>query len=174
MPLLYINRSVLIMEPMADVSWEKREREEWGKFTIGLKEGERRAVEASARGEAAVREEEKKRKREDGGDEAEGETEEGAVQPAMRRRKGPKGPNPLSVRKKKALPVRFLPNPTRKKAMEQPAVKKQQVAQEKSEAEGAYSAEAQQKRKRKRKHGGSKRDGENEDEKANTEVAAST
>ncbi|KAF8475944.1 Fcf1-domain-containing protein, partial [Kalaharituber pfeilii] len=35
-PLIYINRSVMIMEPMADASWERREKEEWGKFTVGL------------------------------------------------------------------------------------------------------------------------------------------
>ena len=145
----------MIMEPMADVSWERREREEWGKFTIGIKDSERRAVEASARGEAAERVREKKRKRngeeEDGG---EGEMESLGVDaaPAMRRRKGPRGPNPLSVKKKKALPVRFLPNPM-KKVVEERLAEGPKMAKEKSSREG--EGVGQQKKKRKRKHGGS-------------------
>ncbi|KAI5786446.1 Fcf1-domain-containing protein [Peziza echinospora] len=137
-PLVYINRSVMIMEPMADVSWERRERLEWGKFTQGLKEGERRGVEAAVRGAA----EERKRKRAEGGDsddemedvqergsESESESSESdgeggrkvkvkeaaPVKAVATRRKGPRQPNPLSMKKKKNLPVKFLPNPAKKK-----------------------------------------------------------
>ncbi|KAF8448307.1 Fcf1-domain-containing protein, partial [Terfezia claveryi] len=80
-PLVYINRSVMIMEPMADVSWERREKEEWEKFTIGIKDKEGEVGKVGGEGEA------------------EGSGLEAA--PAMRRRKGPRGPNPLSVKKKK-------------------------------------------------------------------------
>ena len=38
-PLVYINRSVMIMEPMAGATAENREKEERGKFRAGLKRG---------------------------------------------------------------------------------------------------------------------------------------
>jgi len=144
----------MIMEPMADVSWERREKEEWGKFTIGIKGSERRAVEASARGEAAGREREKKRKRD--GEVGEGGGDEGVeAAPAIRRRKGPRGPNPLSVKKKKALQVRFLPNPTKKVVEERPADGPKVAKETSGEVGGGGERGAQQKKKRKRKHGGS-------------------
>ena len=37
-PLVYINRSVMIMEPMAPISAMKRERGEREKFRAGIKE----------------------------------------------------------------------------------------------------------------------------------------
>jgi len=151
----------MIMEPMADVSWERREKDEWGKFTIGIKDAGRGAVEAIVRREAAEREREKKRKRggeeEEGGEgEAEGSGMEAA--PAVRRRKGPRGPNPLSVKKKKALPVRFLPNPTKKKgvAREGPAKKLKLAKESDDDEDREEDGGAQQKKKRKRKHRASK------------------
>ncbi|ELR03364.1 hypothetical protein VC83_01655 [Pseudogymnoascus destructans] len=82
-PLVYINRSVMIMEPMAEASGSQRDREEKGKFRDGLR--------GRASGSVGM-----KRKREDG--EGEGEGEE------KRKKKvygQPKGPNPLSVKKAK-------------------------------------------------------------------------
>ncbi|KAF8866546.1 hypothetical protein BDZ45DRAFT_568971, partial [Acephala macrosclerotiorum] len=38
-PLVYINRSVMIMEPMASSTADNREKEERGKFRAGLKRG---------------------------------------------------------------------------------------------------------------------------------------
>ena len=38
-PLVYINRSVMIMEPMAEASGSQRDREEKGKFRDGLRGG---------------------------------------------------------------------------------------------------------------------------------------
>lgn len=140
------------MEPMADVSWERREKEEWGKFTIGIKDSERRLVEASARGEAVERESKRKRKRDGEDGEVEGSGIEAA--PAMRRRKGPRAPNPLSV-KKKTLPVKFLPNPTKKRMIEELPAKKPTVIKEKSGEGMERERVAQQKKKRKRRHGGS-------------------
>jgi U3 small nucleolar RNA-associated protein 23 len=81
----------MIMEPMAGVTAENREREERGKFRAGIKSGR-------ASGSQRM-----KRKRED----SEGETglcssEDGVAEGAAKRRKsygkGPKGPNPLAVK----------------------------------------------------------------------------
>lgn len=80
-PLVYINRSVMIMEPMAGATVENREREERGKFRVGLK-----------RGSGSL-----KRKREDDGDEEGEEAKEKKKKVAQ----GPKGPNPLAVKKSK-------------------------------------------------------------------------
>ena len=92
-PLVYVKRSVMIMEPMADSSMSVRERIERGKFRTGLRG---RALATGA-----------KRKRED----EEGELERDEVKvvednrqdegEAVKKKKvrGPKGPNPLSVKK---------------------------------------------------------------------------
>lgn len=89
-PLVYINRSVMIMEPMAGATAQNREREERGKFREGLKRG------SGSQG--------MKRKRPDGEDESEGgedATGEDVVKKKKIRGKGPKGPNPLAVKKPK-------------------------------------------------------------------------
>lgn len=80
-PLVYINRSVMIMEPMAPISAMKRERDERGKFVAGIKD---------------TRPKQAKRKREDEG--ADGGDKDKEKRTKIR---GPKGPNPLSVKKKK-------------------------------------------------------------------------
>nr|OQO25873.1 hypothetical protein B0A51_07655 [Rachicladosporium sp. CCFEE 5018] len=81
-PLVYINRSVMILEPMAEASETFREQEERGKMRAGLLGG---------RG--------MKRQREEEGD-GEGKEEEGrAEERVVKRKKGPKAPNPLSVKK---------------------------------------------------------------------------
>ena len=86
-PLLYVKRSVLIMEPMAPGSMKAQEREEKGKFRAGLKagRGEKRKRESNEDGE--------KRK------EVIGEGAEDGKQEvvAKKKTKGPKGPHPLSV-----------------------------------------------------------------------------
>ncbi|KFY59545.1 hypothetical protein V497_04175 [Pseudogymnoascus sp. VKM F-4516 (FW-969)] len=82
-PLVYINRSVMIMEPMAEASGNQRDREEKGKFRDGLRGG---------RGSGSVG---MKRKREDG-------EEAGGEEKKKKKVYGqPKGPNPLSVKKAK-------------------------------------------------------------------------
>ncbi len=109
-PLVYINRSVMIMEPMAGATEDLREKEERGKFRMGLK----------ARGRSGST---LKRKREDdSGDESNEETQQ--QQPSVgetpapngaggldltkkmgKRTRGPKEPNPLSVRKSKKTSI---------------------------------------------------------------------
>ncbi|KAH9873799.1 hypothetical protein IAQ61_004426 [Plenodomus lingam] len=90
-PLIYISKSVVLMEPMADVTEELREREEKSKFRMGLK-GQRKP-------EAG-----EKRKRNDSEAHDEEPTEVKPTEdakPSKKRQKGPKGPNPLSVKKAK-------------------------------------------------------------------------
>jgi U3 small nucleolar RNA-associated protein 23 len=112
-PLVYINRSVMIMEPMAEATEDLQTREERQKIRSGLKT-------RSTLG---------KRKRE--GNEAEAldtaDGEDGSKfalnsdsllaatdntrSEMKKKRKGPKGPNPLSVKKpKKRIPPAPQPN----------------------------------------------------------------
>ena len=149
-PLVYINRSVMIMEPMADCSLEKRENDELLKYSVGLtdeaKEALRRAVSTG------------KRQREDGGaagdEESPAESGEEPVKVAERR-KGPRQPNPLSCKKKKksALPVKFLPNPISGKATT--LTTKNSISKPAGLVGGKESTgdpEVQVRKKRKRKH----------------------
>lgn len=89
-PLVYVKRSVMVMEPMNEGSLGVREGVEKGKMRSGLR---------GRVGDALLG----KRKRGDG-DEI-GEGQEGADEVAKTekkaRKKGPKGPNPLSVKKPK-------------------------------------------------------------------------
>lgn len=103
-PLVYVRRSVMILEPMARATEEVREREAKEKVRAGLVG--RRDVLAGV-GEKRKREgddiggEEEKRKREGGdiGDDGE------VVVQRKKKQKGPKGPNPLSAKKAKPKPV---------------------------------------------------------------------
>ncbi|OBT45951.1 hypothetical protein VE00_04265 [Pseudogymnoascus sp. WSF 3629] len=81
-PLVYINRSVMIMEPMAEASGSQRDREEKSKFRDGLR--------GRASGSVGM-----KRKREDG------EEGGGGAEKKKKVYGQPKGPNPLSVKKAK-------------------------------------------------------------------------
>lgn len=98
-PMIYLKRSVMIMEPMAGTTERVLDREEKDKFRSGLK-GQRNP---GGRG---------KRGREDDDDGDELVEKDGVIIPASRaneetapaqkkRKKGPSGPNPLSVRKSK-------------------------------------------------------------------------
>ncbi|OCK79346.1 hypothetical protein K432DRAFT_383145 [Lepidopterella palustris CBS 459.81] len=107
-PLVYINRSVMILEPMANTTKDVREQEERRKLKAGLK--------GRHGGDVAH-----KRKREDEDMDQEVENVQdldskstldqsiplGERQPKKKKhRKGDKGPNPLSVRKPKIKPSR--------------------------------------------------------------------
>jgi U3 small nucleolar RNA-associated protein 23 len=83
-PLIYMNRSVMIMEPMSPVTVRAREGIELAKLTGGLNDPN-----------VAY-----KNKRPNEGDEDEDEEEQ-----PKKKRKGPKEPNPLSVKQKKAINV---------------------------------------------------------------------
>ncbi|TEY73356.1 hypothetical protein BOTCAL_0079g00210 [Botryotinia calthae] len=94
-PLVYINRSVMIMEPMAETSTETRDREERSKFRQGIKSG---------RASGSL-----KRKRTEGDeddDEESAKKDMGVPEGAAKKKKnapGPKGPNPLAMKKKKKV-----------------------------------------------------------------------
>ena len=88
-PSIYVKRSVMVMEPMADASVGVRDSLERGKLRDGLKtKGEKRKRETS--------EEEDK----DRGTEGRGLVD-GGGQKKKRKSRGPKEPNPLSVKKSK-------------------------------------------------------------------------
>lgn len=129
-PLVYINRSVMIMEPMASATAHNREKEEGIKFRAGLK-----------RGSGSL-----KRKRDDEED-TDGKGIEVEDTPRKKKKSvnGPKGPNPLAVKKPKKRPegesLRSDPSKLSKSA----------GATEGSDHTGANDREVGTKRKRKRK-----------------------
>ncbi|KAJ4288084.1 hypothetical protein N0V90_012101 [Kalmusia sp. IMI 367209] len=94
-PLIYISKSVMIMEPMASATEDQRDREERNKFRAGLK-GQRNLDQTPTQ----------KRKRDDeegaDGDDIEGSSMgDSRPQKKKKKRKGPKEPNPLSMKKAK-------------------------------------------------------------------------
>lgn len=139
-PLVYIARSVMILEPMADVTAGVREREEKAKIKAGL--GARRTTGTGA-GE--------KRKRDEG--DSDSDVQAGAASgPKKQKQKGPKGPNPLAVKKsKKEKPVQQQADDER--AVLRKAAKNDPQAAEKAGRDISADAdsEAPKKRKRKRK-----------------------
>lgn len=137
-PLIYINRSVMIMEPMAGATSENRDREERGKFRAGLK-----------RGSGSLKRKREDNDNEEGEDEGAGHAEAG--KPRKKAVKGPKGPNPLSVKK-----------PKKKSTEGGDATRRDGVTME---APGEVSAEQGDvdsgvKRKRRRKHKSGANNGE--------------
>ncbi|ANZ76327.1 BA75_03862T0 [Komagataella pastoris] len=106
-PLIYINRSVMIMEPLSKASKEVQIAVESGKLTGGLNDAKLAGL----------------RQKDDGLD------AEGA--PKTKKRSGPKGPNPLSVKKKK---------------------KEAKPSTEKENSSQAGNTEEAQPKKRRRKH----------------------
>ena len=136
-PLIYIKRSVMILEPMADESVMVRAREERSKFRAELK---------SALG---------KRSREDDGGVgketgATRDDEDDEDLPKKKKKKnapGPKGPNPLAVKKPKkkpqtqeAKPKTQAEQPTEQES-EEPAKKKRR---RKGKGKSAGASEATQ------------------------------
>lgn len=103
-PLVYVKRSVMVMEPMNEGSLGVREGVEKGKMRSGLRGrvgdallGKRKRGEGDGTGGG-----------QEGADEAATGT---AAKPEKKaRKKGPKGPNPLSVKKSKK-PTQALGNP---------------------------------------------------------------
>ncbi|EOD49005.1 putative rrna-processing protein utp23 protein [Neofusicoccum parvum UCRNP2] len=133
-PLIYINRSVMIMEPMAGATEDVRDKAENDKFRAGLKTRPSATVAAA------------KRKRDDDGEgSSDGEGKEAGkettvAQPKKKKTKGPKAPNPLSVKKPKRRPD--------EKAKQAPANKPKA---NRVPSEGTSEEQAKRKRKRKNK-----------------------
>lgn len=128
-PLIYINRSVMIMEPMAEVTEDVRDKAENDKFRSGLKTRPSASVVAA------------KRKRDEDAEGSGDEEDEGAAaaqpEPKKKRKPGPKAPNPLSAKKPK------------KRSDQQASVNKPKA--DKPAGEGASEEQAKRKRKRKTK-----------------------
>ena len=149
MPLVYISRSVMILEPMAERTERVKEGEEKAKIKAGLKARIGGAVE--------------KRKREDEDEEDEQEragAEEAQDEPAKKKRKakGPKGPNPLSMKKSKKEDSGKNKHAEAEKAVIRKVTKKDPQAAEKAtpaadgvEANGVTDGTRKRKRKRKPK-----------------------
>ncbi|KAL9608188.1 MAG: hypothetical protein Q9167_006966 [Letrouitia subvulpina] len=96
-PLVYVKRSVMVLEPMAEGSLEVREVLERGKFKTGLRgkgvgAGNKRKRDSGAEGDLEQRE----------GNGVAGNDIEKEQEPKKKVR-GPKGPNPLSVKKPKNM-----------------------------------------------------------------------
>ncbi|KAI9806884.1 MAG: hypothetical protein M1833_002542 [Piccolia ochrophora] len=150
-PLVYINRSVMIMEPMAGITENVRDKDEKGKFRAGLK---------GKRGQPGLR----KRKRDDDGDEgapngdkdshrASRETLNVGNSSTTKKTRGPKGPNPLSVKKKRSKEGAevALVEPASENLPQQtepPA----ETETEATEAHTIHSRESATRSKRKRRH----------------------
>ena len=130
-PLVYINRSVMIMEPMADATAGNREREEKLKFRDGLK-----------RGSGSLK---RKRDDEEGGKSV---GDEERTLKKSKQKKGPKEPNPLSVKKKKpkvdGASLKAVPKDSKKESGDGDG--------DGETAENAEGTGGTGKRKRKRKH----------------------
>ncbi|KAF2626897.1 hypothetical protein BU25DRAFT_422226 [Macroventuria anomochaeta] len=131
-PLIYISKSVVLMEPMTNATEEHREREEKSKFKLGLK-GQRRPD----AGEKRKREDEEER------DDKSIATE--AQVPKKRRQKGPQQPNPLSMKKKKADASNSQPSSEKKAVSVEPQNSQPTTTD-------AQDGEAAAPKKRRRKH----------------------
>ena len=88
-PLIYITRSIILLEPMSGLSTDIREGAERGKFREGIREPRKRKRDTQE--DTLAGEEVPSRARQD--------QEEPQVQKKRKWVKGPKGPNPLSVKK---------------------------------------------------------------------------
>ncbi|KAK3985923.1 rRNA-processing protein utp23, partial [Cladorrhinum sp. PSN332] len=99
-PLMYVKRSVLILEPMAESSQKVREKEERAKFMAGIVRGSKRKR-ADDDDEEEDGKEGKEDEEMDSGDERAKKREE-EEKPKKKKNYGPKGPNPLAVKKKGA------------------------------------------------------------------------
>ena len=139
-PLVYVKRSVMVMEPMSERSEVVREGGERGKLRSGLvgRKRKREEVEAVA-GEGGERE---------GG--AEAKTED---KPKKKRARGPKGPNPLSIKKPKKQREEETVSKTALPATEKSLEERPSIHHSTDEKENVGpGGEPAAKRKRKRRH----------------------
>jgi U3 small nucleolar RNA-associated protein 23 len=105
-PMIYISRSVMILEPMSGRTEDVKNAEEKRKYRAGLRDT--RAKSAGAKRKREEEEEDDDDNDDDNDEdvgEQNGEIQNGetakALPPKKRKIKGPKGPNPLSVKKAK-------------------------------------------------------------------------
>lgn len=144
-PMIYIKRSVMIMEPMADASESVKAKEDKAKFKAGLKSVRGPAPTLKrARGAADIGERGNENEDDSIPEPEEDEKEASSQPPPKKRKRGPSGPNPLSMKKKVKKP---LSNDVAKPVEANPS-------------ENGVSDAVKIKRKRKHK---SKKDGQDED-----------
>ena len=96
-PLVYVKRSVMVMEPMAESSLSAREGFEKGKFRAGIRGKGTNIGQKRKRGDDESNEDENGDSRERKPTDEETQRDETLVK--KKKVKGPKGPNPLSVKK---------------------------------------------------------------------------
>ncbi|UNI14728.1 hypothetical protein JDV02_001329 [Purpureocillium takamizusanense] len=137
-PLIYIKRSVMILEPMSDESAATRAREEKSKFRAEIKAslGKRK------------REEREDSDREGEKDEGQAKAEEKSKEKKKKKQRGPKGPNPLSMKKAKK------PQATRTETDGAPRPSKRPEQARPEDEEAKTDAPAKRKRRRKNKASG--------------------
>ncbi|KAK8148234.1 hypothetical protein G3M48_000096 [Beauveria asiatica] len=137
-PLIYIKRSVMILEPMADDSAEVRLREEKAKFRAELKK--------KTPGNKRKREEDEEEGEGEGGDGVEGGAKMKSEEEMKKKKKkygGVKEPNPLSVKKTKKNPQQVEEERRRKQkeeakeAAEKPKKKRRRRVKGTGEGDGA-------------------------------------
>ena len=151
-PLVYVKRSVMVMEPMAAGSVDAREGMEREKFRSGLK----------TRGTGLIG---KRKRNEDDGDAFVGEGQEarsiteGDERAGKKKKaKGPSGPNPLSVKKPKKATVSDEKEETRRESRSDEALGYPDAAETGAPTVDILDAPFDEtrgrevKRKRKRKH----------------------
>ncbi|KAK1811615.1 hypothetical protein LTR12_014003 [Friedmanniomyces endolithicus] len=160
-PLMYVNRSVMILEPMASKSEKLREMEERGKLKAGLISRRPTGPGGKRKREGEEEEDMPDRARAIVAAEADGGVR--GSEPAAKKKqkvKRPKGPNPLSVRKTKKEDLKPVERQvederaaSRTTSKSQPhAVEEGVDAEVDEEGDGMGGAiEATKKRKRKRK-----------------------
>lgn len=141
-PLVYINRSVMILEPMAGATTRVVQKGERAKFRAELKQSDPAPGEKRKRGDGDDSE---------GSDDDDAEKKDEEPKKKKKKRKGEKGPNPLSVKKPKKKSQEqqesgSKPNQEEKPkddaSPEQPAKKKRKRRSRKAEG-GADAGEAQ-------------------------------
>jgi U3 small nucleolar RNA-associated protein 23 len=138
-PLIYIKRSIMILEPMAGASTDRRAREEKSKMKEGI-------TKMGARGTKRSRDDDET------GTAASEKMSTAQEEPdRKRKKKGPKGPNPLSMRKPKARDPEGTHQPRAvPKSEEAPRDPVQDGEPEQETAE--HATEDGSKKKRRRKH----------------------
>ena len=151
-PLVYIRRSVMILEPMAVATEDVREREERRKFRSVLRE-------KSSAGGGVKRKRVEDVSGETAGDDGmnAGLDEDGEVK-KKKKRKGPKGPNPLSVKKPKKRPQKKVKEGEREAGPIEPAgvspALMDGAANGQLDPAQSGASDLPAKKRRKRKHGG--------------------
>ncbi|KAK3076566.1 hypothetical protein LTS18_012669 [Coniosporium uncinatum] len=153
-PLIYINRSVVIMEPMGAATEDVREQEEKGKFRAGIRGARTPTLGKRKRddrdGETAARDEEGNAASSDVTTAAAGSGADTAVK--AKKKRATKEPNPLSVKKPKRKPAHTTStmDPATKELSDRAGATVEDVSDVNSTV-AALSEPAKVKRKRKHK-----------------------